>query len=274
MDLLQETVKLLRFHKIKPKKRLGQNFVINSELLKRMVSCASINEKDIVLEVGAGLGFLTQILAKKCMRVIAVEVDPNLMKILRKKTHNLLNVELIKGDILNLSVPQFNKVVSFPPYSISSSLLLWLLKRKYDCIVLTFQKEFTEKLVSAVGSKNYGRLTVVTHYIAKVDFLNHVPRNMFYPSPDVDSVIVRFKPREPPFFVENKEFFFELLRILFTQRNRKVRNASISILRKKGGNKGNTMKLADSLPFSNKRVRELTPQDFAILSNEISTRER
>lgn len=269
MDLLQETKRLLRVHRISPKKRLGQNFMVNSALLQSMISYASIFEEDVVLEVGAGLGFLTRLLSQKCKQVIAVEVDPKLVKILQKQIRGLPNVNLIEGDILGVSAPEFNKVVSTPPYSISSPLLFWLLERKFDCAVLTFQKEFAERLAATVGSKDYGRLTVATYYLAEVDLLDPVPRSMFYPPPDVDSLVVRLRPRKPPFFVEDRKAFFEFVRSLFTQRNKKVRNAIIPFLCEKGIERKNATKLADSLSFHDKRVRALAPEDFGSLSNEV-----
>ena len=234
-----------------------------------MVSYASVTEDDVVLEVGAGLGFLTQLLSRKCKKLIAVEVDPKLIKILREQLYSLQNVDLIEGDILRLSVPSFNKVVSTPPYSISSPLLFWLLEKKFDCAVLTFQKEFAERLAASVGSKEYGRLTVTIYYRGEVELLDSVPRKMFYPPPDVDSMAVRLRPREPPFQVENEETFLELVQTLFTQRNKKVRNAILPFLYKRGIKGGNALGLADSLPLHGRRVRELAPEDFGALANEI-----
>ncbi|UCE16132.1 MAG: methyltransferase domain-containing protein, partial [Candidatus Bathyarchaeota archaeon] len=120
MDLLQRAKHLLYLYKVFPKKRLGQNFVINRALLQRMISYASVNREDTVLEVGAGLGFLTKLLSPVCKKIIAVEVDPRLTRILRSELRDLENVQLVEGDVLKVSVPQFNKVVSTPPYSISS----------------------------------------------------------------------------------------------------------------------------------------------------------
>jgi len=270
MDLLLRARNLLHLHKVFPKKRLGQNFVIDRTLLQKIISYASVNRKDTVLEVGAGLGFLTKLLSPTCKRVIAVEVDPKLTRILRNELSDLKNVDLIEGDVLNVSVPQFNKVVSTPPYSISSPLLFWLLENRFDCAVLTFQKEFAERLTAPVGSKDYGRLTIGTYYRAEAELLDHVPRSMFYPPPDVDSMVVRLKPREePPFSVEDEEAFFELVQTMFTQRNKKVRNAIVPFLRRRMV-KADTARLADSLLFHDKRVRELAPEDFGALTNEIA----
>jgi 16S rRNA (adenine1518-N6/adenine1519-N6)-dimethyltransferase len=268
-NLLQRAKHLLRLYGFSPKKRLGQNFTVNSEILQRLVSHASLTKDDVVLEVGAGFGFLTPLLSGACKKVIAVEVDPTLVNFLRKQLHSLQNVELIEGDILNVSLPLFNKVVSAPPYSISSPLLFRLLENKFDSAVLILQKEFAERLAASVGSKDYGRLTVTIYYRADVELLGFVPRTMFYPPPDVDSMMVRLKPRAAPFHVDNEETFFELVRTLFTQRNKKVRNGLIPFLRKHELSKEEAVKLADSMVYSTKRVRELAPEDFGILTNEL-----
>jgi 16S rRNA (adenine1518-N6/adenine1519-N6)-dimethyltransferase len=220
INLLKRAKHLLRLYGVSPKKRLGQNFTVNAEMLQRLVSHASLTEDDVVLEVGAGLGFLTQLLSSKCKKVITVEVDPQLVNFLMKQLHSLQNVELVEGDILKVSLPPFSKVVSAPPYSLSSPLLFRLLEQNFECAVLVLQKEFAERLAASVGTKDYGRLTVTIYYRADVELLDLVPRTMFYPPPDVDSMMVRLKPRAPPFQVDDEETFFELVRTLFTQRNK------------------------------------------------------
>jgi len=268
-NLLQRAKQLLRLYGVSPKKRLGQNFTVNSDILQRLVSHASLTKDDVVLEVGAGFGFLTPLLSGACKKVIAVEVDLGLVNFLRKQLHSLQNVELIEGDVLKVSLPPFNKVVSAPPYSISSPLLFRLLENKFDSAVLILQKEFAERLAASVGSKDYGRLTVTIYYRADVELLDPVPRTMFYPPPDVDSMMVRLKPRAAPFHVDNEETFFDLVRTLFTQRNKKVRNGLIPFLRKRELSRENAVELADSMVYSAKRVRELAPEDFGILTNEL-----
>jgi 16S rRNA (adenine1518-N6/adenine1519-N6)-dimethyltransferase len=268
-NLLRRAKHLLRLYGFFPKKRLGQNFTVNSDILQRLVSHASLTKDDIVLEVGVGFGFLTPLLSSACKKVIAVEVDPTLVSFFREQLYSLKNVELIQGDILKVSLPPFNKVVSAPPYSISSPLLFRLLENKFDCAVLILQKEFAERLAASVGSKEYGRLTVNIYYRAHVELLDLVRRTMFYPPPDVDSMIVRLKPRAAPFHVDNEETFFELVRTLFTQRNKKVRNSLIPFLRKLELSREKTLELADSMVYSAKRVRELAPEDFGILTNEL-----
>ena len=268
-NLLKRAKHLLRLYRISPKKRLGQNFAVNSGMLQRLVSHASLTEDDVVLEVGPGFGFLTQFIVGKCKKVIAVEVDPQLLSFLRAQ-HNLQNVDLIEGDILKVTLPSFNKVVSAPPYSISSPLIFRLLEQQFDWAVLILQKEFAERLAASVGTKDYGRLTVNVYYRAEVELLDVVPRTMFYPPPDVDSMMVRLTPRAPPFPVDDEETFFELVRTLFTQRNKKVRNGLISFLHQHKITGKEAVELADSTIYSKKRVRELAPEDFGILANELS----
>ena len=270
MSLLQETRFLLRRYRFFPKKRLGQNFLIDNHILQKLLFYASISDADVVLEIGAGLGFLTCLLAQKCRKVIAVEVDSKIVKILRERLRGLPNVELIEGDVLKVSVPSFNKVVSAPPYSISSPLLFWLLERNFDCAVLTFQKEFAERLNAAVDSKEYSRLTVSTYYRADIELLDQVSKESFYPAPDVDSTIVQIKPRKPPFRVADEKLFFELVQTLFTQRNRKVRKVVIPFLQKQGFGREEALKISDSILFHDKRVRELAPEDFGAIANEIA----
>ncbi len=145
-----------------------------------------------------------------------------------------------------------------------------MLSRPFESAVVTFQREFAERLAAQVGTKDYGRLTVTTYYRADVELLEDVPRTSFYPPPDVDSCVVRLKPKPtPPFKVKEEKAFFQLVQVAFTQRNKKLRNAAIQFLQKKGFKKELARELADSLTFHDKRVRDLAPADFGALSNEI-----
>jgi len=269
MNYLTRTKRLLHVYEVHPKKRLGQHFMIDSTLLQRMISHAELNTEDIILEVGAGFGFLTQLLFPRCKKVIAIEVDPKLVKALQERFYNVENIELIEGDVLKTFVPPFNKVVSTPPYSISSPLLFWLLEKPFKLAVLAFQEEFAKRLTATVGSKDYSRLTVATYYRADAELLDHVPKSSFYPPPDVDSTIVRLKPKPVPFRVKDEKAFWELVQTVFTQRNKKLRNAVLSFIIKRGLGKEEAQRLADSLTFHDKRVRELAPEDFGALTNEI-----
>jgi len=260
----------MREYGIFPKKRLGQNFMVDEHFLELVCSYAAIEPSDIILEIGAGLGFLTRFLAQKSGRVIAFEVDGRLAEVLKRELADFSNIKLVEGDVLKAPTPPFSKVVSNPPFFISSPLLFWLLNKPFNYAVLTFQSEFARRLDAPIGSKNYGRLTVSTYYRAEAELLDLVPKEAFYPSPDVDAAIVRLKPKKPPFKVKGEKAFEEVVRILFTQRKRKVRKAILPLLHKHGLKGTDAARKADQLPFHDKRVRELAPEDFGALANEVS----
>lgn len=271
MSLLEETKSILRRYRITPKKRLGQHFIVNDSIFQRLAECAALTGNDVVLDVGAGLGFFTRFLAGKCKKVLAVEVDPRLVKILRSNLKDLPNVEITEGNVLKTPIPQFNKVVSIPPYNISSDLLLWLFERDFACAVLVFQKEFANRIIASVGSEEYGWLAALAYYHFEIELFDDVPRWMFYPQPKVDSIVVRLNPKSPPPFpLKNKTFFKQLVQALFTRRNRKIRNTIKPFLTKYYKTAKDINQLVDALPFRDRRARELAPEDFGELSNVLS----
>lgn len=236
-----------------------------------MAECAALARDDVVLDIGAGLGFLTRFLAEKCERVLAVEADSRLVGVLRELLKDLTNVVVIEGDVFKVQIPPFNKVVSIPPYNISSALIQWLFNKDFDCAVFVFQKEFANRLLASVGSEDYGWLTVLAYHHFEVELFDEVPKWMFYPQPEVDSVIVRLKPRvPPPFHVKDEAFFRRLVQTLFTQRNRKVRNAVQPFIKKCASAEESDEK-ALFVPFRERRVRELAPEDFGELANVLSS---
>jgi 16S rRNA (adenine1518-N6/adenine1519-N6)-dimethyltransferase len=267
-NLKDETRRILRAHGIVPRKRLGQSFLVDRVSLQRIVSYASLNKKDTVLEIGAGLGSLTEHLAEKAGKVIAIEVDSRLMQILREIMRNRVNVALIEGDVLKLNIQGFEKVVSTPPYSISSPILFWLLETKYKLAILSFQEEFAKRLAAQVGSSEYGRLTIITYYHSEVELLDIIAKDQFWPSPNVDSRIVRLKPKKPPFQIDDEGFFSEVVRVIFTQKNKKLRNAVLPLIGKYGVPKTEALRLADTFPFHARRPRELAPEEIGLVANE------
>ena len=245
--------------------------MIDSYYLQLLVSYAGVKRSDIVLEVGAGLGFLTQILAQKSKTVFAVEIDTQLVKVLQNELVGFDNIKLIKGDILKNPIPPFQKLVSNPPFSISSPLLFWLLGRTFNYATLTLQKDFAQRLNAPLGSKDYSRLTVSTYFYFEVELLDTVPRKAFFPIPKVDAIIVQLKHKSPPpFKIESERIFNDVVRTLFTQRNKKVRSAILPLLKEYGSSDITAKKKADQLPLFNKRVRELAPEDFGMLANELT----
>lgn len=271
MSLLENIKSLLQIYRIRPNKNLGQNFMVEPSIFQRLSDYAFLGKNDVVLEIGSGLGFLTFFLANKSSQILAVEVDENLAVALTERISGLSNVQVLKGNIFKLKIPEFTKTVSIPPYQISSHLLTWLFERKFEVAVLILQKEFANRLVAPIGSKDYGWLSVLTYCYTKCELLDKVPKQLFYPQPKVDSVIVRLKSKQSaPFPIENKQMFAKLVRSLFTERNRKVKNALLPFL------KGILMKkiedtdnIAEITCFYNKRVRELAPEDFGALANAL-----
>jgi 16S rRNA (adenine1518-N6/adenine1519-N6)-dimethyltransferase len=268
---LEQIQQLLFTHQISPNKLLGQNFMAEPALYPKLCSYADLNGSDVVLDAGAGFGLLTRFLSDKCRGVVAVEKDPQLASVLREEFKDTDNVTIIEGDVLKVQLPPFNKAISAPPYYLSSQLVMWLLKRQVDCAVLIVQKEFAQRLVAPVGSEEYGWLTVVVQQQAEAKLLDDVSKDLFYPQPEVDSVILSVKSwATKPFDVKDPAMFVRLAKWLFTQRNKKLAKALAPFLRINFKlDKQEAAKIADNLPFPDKRARELSPKDFGVIANAL-----
>ena len=268
---LEETKQLLRTYRISPNKLLGQNFMVEKSLYEKLCCYAALESSDVVLDVGAGFGFLARFLAKRCRSVIAVEKDKQVAEVLREQNKEISNVTIVEGDVLKTLLPIFNKVIAVPPYNLSSHLTIWLLEHKIDCAVLILQKEFAVRLVAEVGSEDYGWLTVMTSQQAEVQLLDPVPKEMFYPQPEVDSIILSLRPwTKKPFETKDAIFFKQMVKWLFTQRNKKLGKALAPFLKTTLKlSKEKAEKLVFTLPFHDRRVRELSPKNFGELANAI-----
>ena len=243
--------------------------MVDSTFYPKLASYAELNTSDVVLDAGAGFGFLTRFLSNKCKGLIAVEKDPQVAAVLNEKTNGLSNVRVVEGDVLKVQLPPFNKVIAIPPYYLSSNLVIWLLEHKLDCAVMILQKEFACRLLATVGSEEYSWLTVFTQLHANVTLLDTVAKDKFYPPPEVDSKIIRIKPWETnPFFVKDDASFLKLLKWLFTQRNKKIAKAIVPFIRSNYKlSRQEAERIALNLPFHDKRAREIMPKDFGAISN-------
>jgi 16S rRNA (adenine1518-N6/adenine1519-N6)-dimethyltransferase len=241
------------------KAKLGQNFLINKKIAEKEVEYASINEQDIVLEIGPGEGVLTNLLASKAKKVIAVEIDKILVDNLKGNLPE--NVELINKDILKIDLknfPKFNKVVSNLPFKISSPFTFKLLRYDFNLAILIYQKEFADRMVAKPKTENYSRLSVNVYYKAFCEKLEMVPKSCFSPQPKVDSCIIKLIPRKTPAFdVVDEKFFFDLTRNLFNFRRKKIGTVLKALY---------NVKYKD-LPFIDKRIEELKPEQIGALSN-------
>ncbi len=272
MNLLEKTTHLIKKHGIYPKKSLGQNFCVDATLLKRMVDYSNIDSNDEVLEVGAGLGFLTDVLSKVAKKVYAIEIDPKLTKVLEKRFEEKRNVIIINEDVLTTELPKINKVVANPPYSISSPLIFKLLELKFQNAIITLQEDFAKRLTAEKGNSNYGRLTVMVYRKADINIIERIPKSAFFPSPKVESALIHIVPRKSPFNVLDEEAFSDLVKSLFNQRRKKIKNALITYLRDKGIGDNEKKLLVKELPNLEKRVHMLAPEELGLLSDEVHRR--
>jgi 16S rRNA (adenine1518-N6/adenine1519-N6)-dimethyltransferase len=253
---------------IRPSKRLGQNFLTDNRVASRIVSVAELGTEDTVLEPGAGYGTLTHLLEHRAGRVIAVEKDRRLASQLRKEFEKSSSVSIIEGDVLKVELPPFNKVVGTPPYAVSSKLVLFLTKRKFDLASLVFQKEFGERLVAKPGTSDYGRLSIAAQRSLTIQPITNVSSGAFRPRPKVDSVLLRILPRKIGDNVDEK-LFEELVRGLFNQRRRLVRSSLLHFLSKKLG-RDKALATIKTVDVSEKRVFQLTMPDLEDLCRQLS----
>ncbi len=223
---------------VRPSRRLGQNFLVDDNWAERIVAAVEPGPDDLVIEVGPGLGALTERLAQRAGRVRAVEVDRRLAAALRERLGHLPNLELVEGDILAVDLDRLAsrqdpaggpvKLASNLPYAITSPFLVRWLEApiRWERAVLTLQAEVVDRLVAAPGSAAYGALTVFVAYHARVERLGTVPAGAFWPRPEVDSAVVRLWPHlRPPVAVADPEALFALVRAAFSQRRKRLANA-------------------------------------------------
>ncbi|MDD2666033.1 MAG: 16S rRNA (adenine(1518)-N(6)/adenine(1519)-N(6))-dimethyltransferase RsmA [Methanocellales archaeon] len=241
-----------------------QHFLIDEKVIDRIIRYAELDGKETVLEIGAGTGNLTKNLAKNAANVIAIESDHRLVEVLDDLS--LTNVKMIHGDALQVVFPKFDKVVSNLPYSISSDITFKLLKHDFTLGILMYQHEFAKRMMATTDTENYGRLSVVTQYLAETQILEIVPKTAFYPQAEVKSAIVRLVPRTQNL---DRDFFLDFVAAMFTQRRKQMKNAILNAAHML--NLGDARKLIDMLPrdLMSKRPEKLYPEELAALSNLI-----
>ncbi|NLS44385.1 MAG: ribosomal RNA small subunit methyltransferase A [Firmicutes bacterium] len=231
---------LTREWKIRPRKNLGQNFLINPEILEVISGAAELTKSDTVLEIGAGTGVLTEMLSQKAYRVTAVELDEKLVLGLQKKFSAYPNVKIVKGDFLQLSltdlvnsgtlISEKSKVVANLPYYITSPIILKLLNhtKLFERLVILVQKEVAERIVSAPGCKNYGAFSVAVQYFSDPEIIAFVPPEAFWPQPKVDSAVVRVLIRKIPRVQPlDEKMFFSVVRGGFAKRRKTIFRALV-----------------------------------------------
>ena len=228
----QNTIALIKEYEFSFKKRFGQNFLIDSHVLDKIIQGAGITKEDTVLEIGPGIGTLTQALCEAAGEVIAVEIDQDLIPILEKTLGSYQNVRIINQDILKLDLGQLSekplKVVANLPYYITTPIIMGLFESGAPLVSITVmvQKEVAERMQAAPGGKDYGALSLAVQYYAEAQVIANVPPNCFIPRPNVGSAVIRLtKHLEPPVKPRDEAFMFRVIRAAFGQRRKTLVNA-------------------------------------------------
>lgn len=257
---MTDTGRLIAKTGIVPKKSKGQNFLIDGRVADRHIAYAGIREGDRVLEVGPGLGILTERMADLPCELTCIELDDILAEYISQTFGDRLR--LIHGDAVKVDFPEFDVFVSNLPYSVSTPIIFKLLDHRFRTAVVMVQKEFADRMVADVGSPDYSRLTVNLFYRADCEVMETVPASRFNPRPKVDSALVRITPRKAPFDVIDERLFFKVTEITFNHRRKKI---------------GTSLKAAGLLrpewdvPYLDERVENLRPAEIAEIADAIHT---
>ena len=236
LGIPQNTIDVLQKHHFQFQKKFGQNFLIDPSVLERIIAAAGITKEDCVLEIGPGIGTMTQYLAEKAGKVVAVEIDKALIPILEETLFAYDNVSVINADILKLDIRalaeeknagQPIKVVANLPYYITTPIIMGLFESgvPLESITIMVQKEVAERMQVGPGTKDYGALSLAVQYYAKPEIVANVPPNCFIPRPNVGSAVIRLtRYQKPPVKVENESRMFALIRASFNQRRKTLAN--------------------------------------------------
>lgn len=237
-DLIQpkNTIAVLQKYGFQFKKQFGQNFLIDEHVLGKILSGAEITPEDYVLEIGPGIGTLTEAIAETAKKVVAVEIDDSLIPILSENLERFTNVEIIHDDILKVDIDALLseerngrkwKVVANLPYYITTPIVMSCLEKykSIESITVMVQKEVADRMKAGPGTKDYGALSLSVGFYAEPYLVANVPMNSFMPRPDVNSAVIRLKKREtPPVNVKDPEKMFRIIRASFQMRRKTLLN--------------------------------------------------
>lgn len=276
-NTLEKTKNIMRINNIKANKRFGQNFLIDDNILENIVKSAEITNNDLVIEIGPGLGNLTEYLLEKAAYVILVEIDNNMINILNDRFKNNNNYILLNDDILKVNVDEIIenienklnrkfekiKVVANLPYYITTPIIFKLLQNenRINEITVMVQKEVAERIVAKNKTKDYGILTLMVNYLGTSDIKLIVPNNSFIPAPNVTSAVIKIT-KNKRFTVKDEELLFKLIHSSFAQRRKKIIN-SLESTKFSNMSKPELEKLFNECNISlNARAEELELQDY------------
>ncbi|MFH1225509.1 MAG: 16S rRNA (adenine(1518)-N(6)/adenine(1519)-N(6))-dimethyltransferase RsmA [Candidatus Diapherotrites archaeon] len=272
-SLFQELNSLMVKHGFKPNRRMGQNFIIEEKIIGRMLEAAHLHAGDTVLEIGAGTGFLTRELLKNA-KVVAVELDETLCAVLSETLGQNPNFTLICGDFLNAQLPPFAKIVSLPPYAISSGLIYRLSELEFEFALLVFQREFANKLTAEPGFMEYGTISVAANYFFEPQIIiGNISPACFFPKPNSFSSLVKLTPKKRFGKARNEKMFLKFVKSVFRYKNKNLRNAldkAYPFFAKEckiGAEKFSA--LVDSLEHKDEKVCFLPVGSFVEISNKL-----
>lgn len=232
----KETMFILNKYKISASKSLGQNFLINDEVIEKIINSANISNEDLIIEIGPGLGTLTKRLLEKAKKVIAIELDKRMITILEERFSLYDNFELINNDILKVNLKEIIqkaegvknvKVVANLPYYITTPIIMKLLEDRLniESITVMVQKEVAKRLTAEPGSKGVGAITYAVNYYCIPEEITLVPNSSFIPEPEVESEVIKLNLRkEIPVKIQNEELFFKFIKASFMQRRKTLVN--------------------------------------------------
>lgn len=255
---MTDTGRLIAETGIVPKKSKGQNFLIDGRVADRHISYAEIREGDRVLEVGPGLGILTERMVTLPCDLTCIELDDILAQYISETFGD--RVSLIHGDAVKVPFPEFDVFVSNLPYSVSTPIIFKLLEHRFRTAVVMVQKEFADRMVADVGSPDYSRLTVNLFYRADCEIMETVPASRFNPRPKVDSALVRIVPRKAPFEVLDERTFFKVTEVAFNHRRKKIGTSLKSARMVSPG---------DDIPYLDERIEDLRPAEIGEIADAV-----
>lgn len=281
----KRTKELLKKYGFTFKKSLGQNFLIDGNILRSIVSAADLGPHKGALEIGPGIGALTERLAEESGRVVAVEIDQRLLPMLSETLAPYPNVSVVHGDVLKVDLHELFRehfqgiesvsVVANLPYYVTTPIVMKLLEAKLplSSIVVMVQKEVADRFAAKPGSKDYGSLSVAVQYYSVPELVTRVPHTVFIPQPNVESAVVKLAMREEPaVHVEDEELFFEVVQASFAQRRKTLLN-NLQQRFFAGGNKDDCRAFLESCCIdASRRGETLDMAEFSRIANELFRR--
>ena len=276
MNLYEETIKVLKQYKITANKKLGQNFLVDEKIIEEIIKAANISKKDLIIEIGPGIGSLTKSIIPNAGKTICIELDKKMANIISNRFKN--EVEIINEDILKVDLKKIAeqnkdkniKVVANLPYYITTPIIMKLLESNLglESITVMVQKEVAERLIAKPGDSLSGAITYTVYYYAIGTKITDVPNNSFIPKPEVTSQVIKLTLRKEPItYIENKEKFFEIIKLAFMQRRKTLVN---SLANSKIATKQKIEQILDELNIEkNIRAENLTMEQFAEIAKRI-----